>query len=73
MAKKEIDITKTGPQGFKAIQDLNSLDNAKLSPSVKDLIQKSRARRDAFTLYNPYEQAPQEFESPLASEISAYL
>lgn len=66
MAKKEIDITKTGPQGFKAIQDLNSLDNAGLSPSVRDLIQKSRARREAFTLYNPYEQAPQEFESSLA-------
>ena len=66
MAKKEIDITKTGPQGFKAIQDLNSLDTAGLSPSVRDLIQKSRARREAFTLYNPYEQAPQEFESSLA-------
>lgn len=66
MAKKEIDITKTGPQGFKAIQDLNSLDNPGLSPSVRDFIQKSRDRRDSFTLYNPYEQARQEFESPIA-------
>ena len=66
MAKKEIDITKTGPQGFKAIQDLNSLDNPGLSPSVRDFIQKSRDRRDSFTLYNPYEQAQQKFESPMA-------
>ena len=66
MAKKEIDITKTGPQGFKAIQDLNSLDNPGLSPSVRDFIQKSRDRRESFTLYNPYEQSRQEFESPIA-------
>lgn len=67
MAKqKAIDITKTGPQGFRALQDLNSLDSPNIRPEIRDFIRSSATERQGYTLYNPYEQAPIDFESPLA-------
>ena len=73
MAKqKAIDITKTGPQGFRALQDLNSLDSPNIRPEIRDFIKSSAARRQGYTLYNPYEQAPVDFESPLARTSTAW-
>lgn len=67
MAKqKAIDITKTGPQGFRALQDLNSLESPNIRPEIRDFIKSSATERQGYTLYNPYEQAPIDFESPLA-------
>lgn len=73
MAKqKAIDITETGPQGFRALQDLNSLDSPNIRPEIRDFIKSSAARRQGYTLYNPYEQAPRDFESPLARTSTAW-
>lgn len=68
MASKNstIDITKTGPQGFRTLQDLNSLESPNIRPEIRDFITKSRSERNSYTLYNPYEQAPVDFETSFA-------
>lgn len=68
MASKNstIDITKTGPQGFRTLQDLNSLESPNIRPEIRDFITKSRSERNSYTLYNPYEQAPADFETSFA-------
>lgn len=64
---KDIDITKTGPQGFRQLQQVNSADfSSEVSPEVREFIEKKRQKAQSFTLYDPYRQAEQEVSSPLS-------
>lgn len=70
---KDIDITKTGPQGFRQLQQVNSADfSSEVSPEVRDFIEKKRQKAQSFTLYDPYRQAEQEVSSPLSGATSSW-
>ena len=70
---KDIDITKTGPQGFRQLQQANNADfSSEVSPEVRDFIEKKRQRAQTFTLYDPYRQAEQEISSPLSGTTSSW-
>ena len=70
---KDIDITKTGPQGFRQLQQANNADfSSEVSPEVRDFIEKKRQRAQSFTLYDPYRQAEQEISSPLSGATSSW-
>lgn len=70
---KDIDITKTGPQSFRQLQQANNADfSSEVSPEVRDFIEKKRQRAQSFTLYDPYRQAEQEISSPLSGATSSW-
>lgn len=69
MAKKikEIDITKTGPQSFRQLQNINNDEFiSKDVAEAEDFISKREQRAQSFTLYDPYRQAEQNVSSPLS-------
>ena len=70
---KEIDITKTGPQSFKQLQDTNNKEflNKEVAEAVDD-ISKREQRLQSLTLYDPYRQAEQSISSPLTGTITPW-
>lgn len=70
---KDIDITKTGPQGFNQLQQANNAQFGEdVSPEVRDFIMNGRQRASSFTLYDPYRQAEQEISSPLSGTTTPW-
>ena len=65
MANKTIDITKTGPQGFKQLQQQNDLNNIRpeLISFVSDLNKKYTPTSD----YNPQNEFEQELQSSIGN------
>lgn len=71
MASKNLDITKTGPQSFRTLQDSNSL-SPEIRPEIADFLKKSRQRSASFTQYNPYEHAERKVTSPLRESSTVW-
>jgi hypothetical protein len=70
---KDIDITKTGPQGFNQLKQANNAQFGEdVSPEVRDFIMNGRQRASSFTLYDPYRQAEQEISSPLSGTTTPW-
>lgn len=67
MAKKEIDITKTGPAGFRQLQAANNLEEETYSPEVQDFLDRRKQRLANTTLYNPYADTEWTMESSLSA------
>lgn len=68
MATKEnktIDITKTGPLGFKQLQTANSLDEEQLSPEFMKFREDLIKAHPYASLFDPYAQSEQKVASPL--------
>ena len=63
--QKPIDITKTGPQGFKQLQAQNNAQLTGESPALQNFIQQSRARMAPTSLYDAREQADTDINSSL--------
>lgn len=70
---KDIDITKTGPQGFRQLQQFNNEDfSSDVRPEIREFISRGRQRAASYTLYNPYEQAQQDISSSLAGTATPW-
>lgn len=70
---KDIDITKTGPQGFRQLQQFNNEDfSSDVRPEIREFISRGRQRAASYTLYNPYEQAQQDVSSSLAGTATPW-
>ena len=67
MAKKNntIDITKTGPLGFRQLQSENSLDSKELSPEFQKFREDLEKTYPYASLFDPYAQSEQRIASPL--------
>lgn len=69
----DTDITKTGPQGFRQIQQTNNAAfSSEVSPEVRDFISKRRQRVQSYTLYDPYAHATQDVSSPLSGTATSW-
>lgn len=62
---KEIDITKTGPVGFRQLQQANSLNN---NNDIQSLFDGLGIQSNPISLYNPVMHAQQDIMSPLSQQ-----
>ena len=63
MAKKQLDITKVGPAGYRALQQQNNQDFDEVDSFISQSLGRIQA---AGSQSNPYRDAPQKVKSPLA-------
>lgn len=62
---KTIDITKTGPLGFKQLQSENSLEDSEFSPEFQKFREDLGKAYPYTSLFDPYTQSEQKVASPL--------